>query len=163
MQRITKILAATMLVAAAGTILAADSPSGTPPQNVILIGWDGSHRDHVTALLKEDKLPNLKKLIAEGALVNIDVTSGATDTKAGWTQILTGYKPEVTGVYNNGRYRDTPAGLSVFERLKAQFGADKFAAVAVIGKKGHCSEIYPPFKKPLDSSNEVPDSRREGR
>ena len=143
-----------MSVAAAGTILAADTPSGTPPQNVILIGWDGCHRDHVTALLKEDKLPNLKKLIAEGGLVNIDVTSGATDTKAGWTQILTGYKPEVTGVYNNSRYQDAPAGLSVFERLKAHFGADKFAAVAVIGKKAHCGEINPPSKKPLNSSEE---------
>ena len=139
-----------MSVAAAGTMLAADTPSATPPQNVILIGWDGCHRDHVTALLKEDKLPNLKKLIAEGSLVNIDVTSGATDTKAGWTQILTGYKPEVTGVYNNSRYQDAPAGLSVFERLKAHFGADKFAAVAVIGKKAHCGEINPPTKKPLD-------------
>ncbi len=151
-----KILATGMSVAAAGTILAANTPSATPPQNVMLIGWDGCHRDHVTALLKEDKLPNLKKLIAEGTLVNIDVTSGATDTKAGWTQILTGYKPEVTGVYNNSRYQDAPAGLSVFERLKAHFGANKFTAVAVIGKKAHCGEINPPTKKPLDSSKEGP-------
>jgi len=150
MQRTMKILIAGMSLVAAGTVLAADAASATAPQNVILIGWDGCHRDHVTALLKEDKLPNLKKLIAEGSLVNIDVTSGATDTKAGWTQILTGYKPEVTGVYNNSRYQDAPAGLSVFERLKAHFGADKFAAVAVIGKKAHCGEINPPTKKPLD-------------
>jgi hypothetical protein len=149
-----KIMVAGMSVAAAGTVMAAETPSATPPQNVILIGWDGCHRDHVTALLKEGKLPNLKKLIAEGTLVNIDVTSGATDTKAGWTQILTGYKPEVTGVYNNSRYQDAPAGLSVFERLKAHFGADKFAAVAIIGKKAHCGEINPPSKKPLDSSGE---------
>ena len=120
------------------------------PQNVILMGWDGCHRDHVKALLKENKLPNLKKLIAEGTLVDIDVTSGATDTKAGWTQILTGYKPQVTGVYNNARFRDVPAGYSLFERLKAQFGADKFAALAVIGKKAHCGEIDEPFKRPYD-------------
>jgi len=114
------------------------------------MGWDGAHRDHVKVLLKEDKLPNLKKLVEEGALVDIDVTSGATDTKAGWSQILTGYKSEVTGVYNNGKYRDVPAGYSVFERLKAQFGADKFVAVAVIGKKAHCGEINEPFKRPYD-------------
>jgi hypothetical protein len=132
--------------------MGADAPPAEQPQNIILMGWDGCHRDHVKALLKEDNLPNTKNLIAEGMLVDIDVTSGATDTKAGWTQILTGYRPEVTGVYSNGRFRDVPAGLSVFERLKAHFGADKFAAVAVIGKRQHCGEINPPFKKPLDEA-----------
>lgn len=124
------------------------------PGNIILMGWDGAHRDHVKALLKEDKLPNLKKLVDEGTLVDLDVTSGATDTKAGWTQILTGYKPEITGVYNNSKYRDVPAGYSVFERLKTQFGADKFAAVAVIGKKRHCGEINEPFKRPYDPAKD---------
>ncbi|MEI6809962.1 MAG: alkaline phosphatase family protein [bacterium] len=130
-------------------VLAADNPG-----NVILMGWDGAHRDHVKALLKDDKLPNLKKLIAEGTFVDIDVTSGATDTKAGWTQILTGYKPEVTGVYNNGKYQDVPAGYSVFERLKERFGTNTFAAVAVIGKKSHCGEINEPFKRPCEPATD---------
>jgi hypothetical protein len=136
----------------AAVALGADVPPAEQPQNIILMGWDGCHRDHVKALLKEGNLPNTKNLIAEGALIDLDVTSGATDTKAGWTQILTGYRPEATGVYSNGRFHDVPAGLSVFERLKAHFGADKFAAVAVIGKRGHCGEINPPFKKPLDEA-----------
>jgi len=136
----------------ATAVAGAEAPPADVPQNIILMGWDGAHRDHIKALLKEDKLPNTKKLVAEGALVDVDVTSGATDTKAGWTQILTGYRPEVTGVYSNGRYHDVPAGLSVFERLKAHFGADKFAAVAVIGKRQHCGEINPPTKKPLDEA-----------
>lgn len=134
----------------------AETPAATgEPQNIILMGWDAAHRDHIKALLKEGKLPNLKKLVDEGAMVDVDVTSGATDTKAGWTQILTGYKPEVTGVYSNGKYRDVPAGYSVFERLKASFGADKFAAVAVIGKKGHCGEINEPFKRPYEVAKEA--------
>jgi hypothetical protein len=132
--------------------MGAGTPSSDRPQNIILMGWDGCHRDHVKALLKEGKLPNLQKLIAEGALVDVDVTSGATDTKAGWSQILTGYRPEVSGVYSNGRYHDVPAGLSVFERLKDHFGADKFACVAVIGKRQHCGEINPPSKKPLNEA-----------
>jgi len=134
----------------------AETPAATDkPQNIILMGWDAAHRDHVKALLKDGKLPNLKKLVDEGAIVDVDVTSGATDTKAGWSQILTGYKPEVTGVYSNGRYRDVPAGCSVFERLKANFGADKFAAVAVIGKKGHCGEINEPFKRPYEAAKDA--------
>jgi hypothetical protein len=112
-----------------------------PPRNIILIGWDGAQRAHVQEALARGELPTLKKLSEEGALVAVDVVTGATDTKAGWTQILTGYNPEVTGTYSNGRFRDCPAGLSVFERLKAQFGPEKFVAVAVIGKSGHCGEI----------------------
>jgi len=121
-----------------------------PPRNIILIGWDGAQRAHVQEALARGELPTLKKLSEEGALVDVDVITGATDTKAGWTQILTGYNPEVTGTYNNGRYRDCPAGLSVFERLKAKFGPEKFAALAVIGKREHCGEIREPVKKPLE-------------
>jgi len=119
-------------------------PRDGPPRNIVLIGWDGAQRNHVKECLERGELPALKQLVSEGALVDIDVTTGATDTKAGWSQILTGYKPEVTGVYSNGRYQPVPEGYSVFERLKNFFGPDKFAAVAVIGKKAHCGEIDPP-------------------
>lgn len=121
--------------------------------SALLVGWDGAHRAHVTSLLQEGKLPNLQALIAEGKLVDIDVTSGATDTKAGWTQILTGYKPEISGVYNNARFRDVPAGYSIFERLKAQYGNTNIACLAAIGKTMHCGEIRPPFKKPFEEGS----------
>jgi hypothetical protein len=137
-------------------VWAEDVPRPVLANNAVLVGWDGAHRDHVKKLLQEGRLPNLKKLIDEGTLVDVEVTSGATDTKAGWTQILTGYKPAVTGVYNNGRYRDVPAGYSIFERLRSRFGADRMATVAVIGKKQHCGEINPPFKKPYDPAQNKP-------
>jgi arylsulfatase A-like enzyme len=140
---------------------ATEEPAGDRPTNIILMGWDGTHRDHVKALLKDDRLPQIKQLIAEGTLVDIDVTSGATDTKAGWSQILTGYKPEITGVYDNQRYRDIPAGYSIFERLKTKFGADQFAAVAVIGKKGHCGEINAPFKRPYDPAKDAAEDKTD--
>ncbi|MGB9688679.1 alkaline phosphatase family protein [Thermogutta sp.] len=129
-------------------VLAEESGKAAKPQNIILIGWDGAQRAHVMECLQRGELPNLQQLAKEGALVNIDVVTGATDTKAGWTQILTGYNPEVTGVYSNGRYRDVPKGLSVFERLKEHFGPD-FVCVAVIGKREHCGEIREPFKRQI--------------
>ncbi|HSW47074.1 MAG TPA: alkaline phosphatase family protein [Phycisphaerae bacterium] len=118
------------------------------PRNIILIGWDGAQREHVKECLAKGELPALKALAAEGTMVDIDIR-GTTDTKAGWSQILTGYDPDVTGVYSNIRYQPVPAGLSVFERLEEHFGPDKIVTVAVIGKKGHCGEIDPPKKVKL--------------
>ena len=158
MKRFTFLLAFLWLLVLPIWVQGAAKPA--MEHNAMIIGWDGAHRNHVKALLKEGRLPNLQKLVSEGALVDIDVTSGATDTKAGWTQILTGYKPEITGVYSNARFRDVPEGYSIFERLKTQYGKDNIAAVSVIGKKGHCGEIDPPFKKPLD---QVQDQEKEDR
>jgi hypothetical protein len=119
------------------------------PRNVILIGWDGAQREHVEQCLGRNELPSLKRLIDQGKYVKIDV-EGTTDTKAGWTQILTGYNPEITGVYSNTNYQPVPKGLSLFERLEKQFGTNDFVTVAVIGKKQHCGEIDPPNKIRLD-------------
>ncbi len=113
------------------------------PRNVILVGWDGAQRGHVHEALRRGELPTLKKLATEGVMIDAEVR-GKTDTKAGWTQILTGYNPDVTGVFSNARYRDVPKGLSIFERLEEHFGKDNFVTVAVIGKKVHCGEINPP-------------------
>jgi hypothetical protein len=151
-KKVTSLALSILATILAVPAIAADASREGPPRNIILVGWDGARRGHVQDCLQRDELPTLKKLGQEGALVNIDVITGATDTKAGWTQILTGYNPAVTGVYSNGRFRDVPQGLSVFERLKQNFGPDRFVAVAVIGKSAHCGEIKPPFKKRLDEA-----------
>ena len=67
------------------------------PRNIVLVGWDGAQRNHIKECISRNELPNLKKLSDEGTLVDIDI-EGTTDTKAGWSQILTGYYPTVTGV-----------------------------------------------------------------
>ena len=123
------------------------------PQNIILFGWDGAQRDHVKECLSRKELPNLQKLIDEGVLVEIDI-EGTTDTKAGWSQILTGYYPEVTGVYSNGRYQPIPKGLSIGERLEKHFGADNIVTLAVIGKKGHV-DADPPKKTKVEDEQET--------
>ena len=145
MRRKWLMLVAVLLVAWMAGWVAAGEKAAEKPRNIILIGWDGAQREHVHQCLDKGELPVLKQLAAEGKLVDIDVR-GTTDTKAGWSQILTGYDPDVTGVYSNGKYQPVPKGLSVFERLREAFGADKFACVAVIGKKQHCGEINPPKK-----------------
>lgn len=120
----------------------APSLANIPPGNIVLIGWDGAQRNHVKECLSREELPNLKKLSSEGTLVAIDIYR-TTDTKAGWTQILTGYEPEITGVFSNGRYQPIPKGYTVFERLEEFFGPSNFVTVAVIGKKAHVDDDPP--------------------
>ena len=133
----------------------AKEPAGIDrPKCVVLIGWDGAQRNHVKECLGRNELPVLKKLGEEGRLVDIDIRE-VTDTKAGWSQILTGYRAEVTGVYSNGRFRPIPKGYTVFERLKKQFGADGIVTVAVVGKKAHVDADAP--RRELVAAGEVED------
>jgi hypothetical protein len=124
-------------------VLLAGCVSDGDVKNIVVIGWDGSQRNHVREMLERKELPNLAALSKEGKMVDIDVTSGATDTKAGWTQILTGYRCEVTGVYSNGKYQPVPEGYSIFERLEKHFGPETIDTVAIIGKKAHVDNDAP--------------------
>ncbi|MHC4643551.1 MAG: alkaline phosphatase family protein, partial [Planctomycetota bacterium] len=129
------------------------------PQNIILFGWDGAQRDHVNECLSRNELPTLKELIKEGAYVEIDM-EGVTDTKAGWSQILTGYYPEVTGVYSNRKYQSIPKGLSIGERLEKHFGPDNIVTLSVIGKKGHV-DADPPKKTKVKTPAEQRKAKKQ--
>lgn len=119
------------------------------PRNIILIGWDGAQRNHLKEMIARNEVPNLMALAREGAMVDIDITNGATDTKAGWTQILTGYVPEITGVLSNSRYRPIPVGYTVFERLEKFFGPENIVTAAIVGKKGNI-DADAPVQIPFD-------------
>ena len=112
------------------------------PRNVVLIGWDGLQRNHLKEMIAAGQMPNLMNLVAHGSLVAIDVVR-ITDTKAGWSQILTGYEPEVTGVFSNSNYSPIPVGYTVFERLEKYFGSDNIYTAAVIGKLNHLGAAPP--------------------
>lgn len=137
------IMLAVMLVALCAPAWSFD-PSTPPAQrNAILFSWDGVQREHLNECLSRNELPNLAALIKEGKLVNIDISGHNTDTKAGHTQMLTGYDPEVTGVYSNGKFRAIPAGLTIFEILEKQFGDENITTLAVTGKTHHVGACPP--------------------
>ncbi|MCX8037544.1 MAG: alkaline phosphatase family protein [Candidatus Sumerlaeia bacterium] len=143
----TSMATAILVYLATGALLAA---AAQPPRNIILIGWDGAQRDHIKEMIARGELPNLVALSKEGTMVDIDVVSGATDTKAGWTQLLTGYTPGKTGVFSNARYQPIPVGYSIFERVEKHFGDDNIETRAMIGKKGHVDNDPPttiPYEK----------------
>ena len=125
-----------VLIASAGVFTYKDSfnEGRKEIKNVILIGWDGAQRNHMYELLDDGKLPYLSELIKEGSLVEIDVTTGATHTKPGWAEILTGYGPDITGVYSNFDYKPIPQGYTIFERLEEYFGEDNIVTMFIGGK-----------------------------
>ncbi|MCX7014982.1 MAG: alkaline phosphatase family protein [Candidatus Sumerlaeota bacterium] len=138
-----------LFLGAAALVSASAARAEDSGKNVILIGWDAAQRNHVKELLAANELPTLAALAKEGAMVDIDVISGATDTKTGWTQINTGYAPDKTGVYSNGRYQPIPEGYTMEERVEKALGKDNVVTRAVIGKKGHVDND-PPQKAPYE-------------
>jgi hypothetical protein len=126
-------------------------PAPTPSLNVILISWDGVQREHLLELYRQGLLPNLGALELEGTMIPVEVTDHATDTKAGHAQMLSGYGPEITGVYNNRRYQAIPDGLTIFERLKARFGPN-IMTMAITGKYGNIGPLLVNALRELDLS-----------
>ncbi|MGE5638026.1 MAG: alkaline phosphatase family protein [Chloroflexota bacterium] len=107
-------------------------------KNVILIGWDGVQRNHLFELLNAGRLLNLQSFINNGTIANVTVSDHRTDTKSGWTQILTGYRWWKTGVYNNGYwFHSIPLGYTIGERVEQYFGKDKVVTAHIAGKLDH--------------------------
>ncbi len=102
--------------------------------NILIIGWDGVNRNRLIRLIDEGKLLNLKKISDEGSIVSLDITTGKTDTRPGWTEILTGYEPSKTGTYSNIDYRPIPSGYTIFERIEDEFGDENITTILLSGK-----------------------------
>jgi len=128
--------------------------ASTPPaqRNAILFSWDGVQRNHLNECLQRGELPNLAALIEEGGMVNIDVTSHNTDTKAGHTQMLTGYDPDVTGVMSNGKFKAVAVGYSIFERLDQTYGKDKMSTIMLTGKTHHVGACPPSTPEQIEQA-----------
>lgn len=85
---------------------------GTLPdgRNLFIMGWDGAGRERVLPLMKEGKLPNLKKFLDEGAIFVPMNISGPTHTVPVWTSVFTGLDFEQTGVAGNHKMKDLSDG-----------------------------------------------------
>ncbi len=123
MRKIITTLIAVLFTTIAVFGTASTVSSQSEPTNVILIGWDGCQRNHLNESLNAGQLPNLSNLISNGIYLDTEVyMTGArehkTATKPGWTEVLTGCSPAVTGIYSNKFYRPIPQGLTIFSKLK---------------------------------------------
>jgi hypothetical protein len=117
-------------------LLCAAFKAETRPEqrSAILISWDGAGGEHVRANLAAGKLPHLARLVAQGALVDVEVTGHGTDTKPGHAQMLTGYDANLTGVYSNAKFGPIPRGYSIFERLQQAFGKTGMVTIMLTSK-----------------------------
>jgi len=115
-------------------ILCGSAPLPAKPDfNVLMVGFDGTRLARITQLLQEGKMPVLNELVKNGSFVNINIKFTRTDTKAGWSEILTGYDATINKVFSNKNYAPVPEGFTIFERLKARYGKE-FATVLLTGK-----------------------------
>ncbi len=116
-----------------------DSTTG---KNVILLGWDGVQRNHLLELMDKGLMPNLSSFLQNGTMVNVTITDHFTDTKAGWTQILTGYKWWRTQVFNNYYwFHAIPRGYTIPERLESIYGKDQIFTAFIAGKLNHMETV----------------------
>ncbi len=103
--------------------------------NVILLGWDGVQREHLFELINRGLMPNLSAFVQTGKLFNVTVSDHYTDTKAGWTQILTGYRWWKTGIFQNSNwFHAIPRGYTIPERLENIYGSTQIATAFITGK-----------------------------
>ncbi len=119
-----------------------NASSAIAKRNVILLGWDGVQRNHLLELIDRGSMPNLVSFMRSGTMVNVTISDHYTDTKAGWTQILTGYKFWKTGVYNNFFwFHSIPAGYTIPERVESIFGEDQVTTGFIAGKLRHMETV----------------------
>jgi hypothetical protein len=139
---LTSIFLSGINVAPSKTVAFALSPEIIPNvsltdnyTNVILLGWDGVQRNHLLELMNRGLMPNLSAYVLTNKFYNVTVSDHYTDTKAGWTQILTGYKWWRTGVYQNSNwFNAVPRGYTIPERLENIYGSTQISTAFIAGK-----------------------------
>lgn len=71
---------------------------------ILVIGWDGATWEYIDPLLAEGKLPHLEKLLARGTRATLHSTVPPY-TNVAWPSLVTGLRPEKTGVFDGARTR----------------------------------------------------------
>ena len=111
--------------------------------NAILISLDGARRERLYSMLAEGKLPAIKGMKENGALVEIKVEGHQTETGPGHAEMLTGLPKEITNVYTNPKYDAIPEGYTIGERLEKALGKDNIVTIMVMGKAGYMGSRSP--------------------
>jgi hypothetical protein len=93
---VTLIAALAVLLATIPSLVSAQSPS-----RAIVLAWDGTVPAFVHEMLRQGKLPNLAKLIKDGAFADDVIVGFPSKTAPGFASLITGAPPSVTGITGN--------------------------------------------------------------
>ncbi|MCX7919059.1 MAG: alkaline phosphatase family protein [bacterium] len=115
------------------------------PQNVktkvILFAWDGACWEIITPLLQQGKLPNLQRLITQGATGRIK-SMRPTKSPVIWTVIVTGKPPAQNGVFEFVRIANIPGIPEEFPiTTTSELTPIEFRLFPVAEKLGLCSMV----------------------
>ncbi|MGH9463511.1 MAG: alkaline phosphatase family protein [Vicinamibacteria bacterium] len=150
----------------ATVFVAASFPSTQePPSRVILFVWDGAAQWVATRLLEEGGLPNLQRIVREGAWSDGMITSFPTKTAAAHAVFWTGVYGYASGITANSVLLSPPADHTLLEWESGYFSHPlrvepiwvRTARAGLMTYTFHASQSYP-FEKSLEPLS--PEERR---
>jgi predicted AlkP superfamily phosphohydrolase/phosphomutase len=100
-----------ILILVLSAFLSGCQPSGKCRAKVLLIGLDGASWNVIQPLIKEGKLPNIKKLMDTGSH-GVMQTFNPLESEIIWTSIATGKTPQKHGIISR-RTEDPDSGKTV--------------------------------------------------
>ena len=119
------------------------------PAKAIVLAWDGTVPSFVREMLRQGKLPNLAKLIGEGAFAE-DVKPGfPSKTAPGFASLMTGAPPSITGITGNRVPRVPRGEFTILDSLagfdEAPLQAEPIWSAATRGGKKVVISHMPAF------------------
>jgi predicted AlkP superfamily phosphohydrolase/phosphomutase len=90
----------------------------TPPKAIVL-GWDGAVSAFVHDMLRSGELPNLAKLIEDGAFADDVIPCFPSLTAPGFASLWTGAPPRITGISGNRLPRVPRGQFTILENRTA--------------------------------------------
>ena len=130
-----KRLFAAALLLYASMAPAAETPGARPAPKAIVIGWDGAVPAFVQEMLRQQKLPNLAKLIGGGSFADDVVAVYPSKTAPGFAALWTGAPPRDSGISGNLQPRAPAHQYTILDQhisfLGAPLRAEPIWAVAL--------------------------------
>jgi predicted AlkP superfamily phosphohydrolase/phosphomutase len=100
------------------------SRAGAPTSaKAIVVGWDGAVPSFVRELVQQGQLPNLAKLIDDGAFADDVMSTFPSKTAPGFASLWTGAPPRVHGISGNRIPREPRSDQTVLESTSAFLAA----------------------------------------
>ena len=131
---VTAILLA-IFAATALSLWSRSTPKSRYWQKMVILGFDGMDPDFVEQLVRDGKLPNIKRLIDQGGLYSLGTTHSAESPTA-WASFATGVNPGKHNIYDF-LIRDTATYLPDLGMVRREPARFLFGYVPIARPKVH--------------------------